>query len=165
MKNYLKEELSNDEKAYIYGIINKTALKYKRNFYKIKNNETPLDDLPNATESILWTSNNDDILEKILETKILKDISSLKPYTTYEKSKIVEILDNIASKSNLNNYLKPLTFGEKLVVFLLYLENYQVNEVSILLNISRMTIWKRDKSIKAKISNVKENLKNDRYKI
>lgn len=71
------------------------------------------------------------------------------------------MLDNIASKSELNKYIKPLTSGEKLVVFLLYLENYQVNEVSILLDISRMAIWKRDKSIKAKINIVKENIKND----
>ena len=90
---------------------------------------------------------------------------SLKPYTDYEKEKIVEMLDNIASKSGLNMYLKPLTSAEKLVVFLLYLENYQVNEVAILLNVTRMAIWKRDKSIKNKISNIKENMKNDRYEI
>lgn len=51
-----------------------------------------------------------------------------------------------------------MTFNEKLVVFLLYIENYQVNEVAILLNVSRMCIWKRDKSIKNKIKEVKEKL-------
>ena len=161
MKDYLKENLSNEEKAYIYGIIHKTALKYIRNLYKIKNNEEFLEDSINFNESLFSVRDNDEILDKILETKILKDINSLKPYSAYEKEKIIEMLDNIASKSELNKYIKPLTSGEKLVVFLLYLENYQVNEVSILLDISRMAIWKRDKSIKSKINIVKENIKND----
>ena len=164
MKDNLKESLSNDEKAYIYGIIKKTALKYIGKIYKIKSNEEFFEDFANINESF-YLYEEDDILDKILETKILRDISSLKPYTDYEKEKIVEMLDNIASKSGLNMYLKPLTSAEKLVVFLLYLENYQVNEVAILLNVTRMAIWKRDKSIKNKISNIKENMKNDRYEI
>lgn len=161
MKNYLKENLSNDEKAYIYGIIHKTALKYIRNLYKIRNNEEFLEDSVNFNESLISVRDNDEILDKILETKILKDINSLKPYSAYEKEKIIEMLENIASRSELNKYIKPLTSGEKLVVFLLYLENYQVNEVAILLNVSRMAIWKRDKSIKSKINIVKENFKNE----
>lgn len=165
MKDYLKESLSNDEKAYIYGIIHKTALKYIRNLYKIRNNEEFLEDSVNFNESLFSVRDNDEILDKILETKILKDINSLKPYSAYEKEKIIEMLENIASRSELNKYIKPLTSGEKLVVFLLYLENYQVNEVAILLNVSRMAIWKRDKSIKSKINIVKENLKNEWYKI
>lgn len=168
MKNYLKESLSNDEKAYIYGIIHKTALKYIRNIYRIKNNEEFFEDSINLNKSFISVCDNDEILDKILETKILKDINSLKPYSAYEKEKIIEMLDSITSKSGLDKYLKPLTSGEKLVVFLLYLENYQVNEVAILLNISRMAIWKRDKSIKNKINKIKEkkeNKKNDRYEI
>lgn len=164
MKNYLKEELSNDEKAYIYGIIRNSALKYKRDLLKIKKNEEFLEDTSDIKES-LFAMQNEELLEKILETKILKNINSLKTYTSYEQEKIVEMLDNIASKSNLNEYIKPLTFGEKLVVFLLYLENYQVNEVAILLGVSRMAIWKRDKSLKNKINKVKEEFKNGRYKI
>ena len=161
MKDYLKENLSNDEKAYIYGIIRKSALKYTRELLRIKKNEEFLDDSNEIKES-LFSVQNDELLEKILETKILKDINSLKTYTAYEQEKIVEMLDNIASKSDLNEYLKPLIFGEKLVVFLLYLENYQVNEVAQLLGVSRMAIWKRDKSLKNKISNVKEKLNNGR---
>ena len=161
MEDYLKENLSNDEKAYIYGIIRKSALKYTRELLRIKKNEEFLDDSNEIKES-LFSVQNDELLEKILETKILKDINSLKTYTAYEQEKIVEMLDNIASKSDLNEYLKPLTFGEKLVVFLLYLENYQVNEVAQLLGVSRMAIWKRDKSLKNKISIVKEKLNNGR---
>lgn len=161
MKDYLKENLSNDEKAYIYGIIRKSALKYTRELLRIKKNEEFLDDSNEIRES-LFSVQNDELLEKFLETKILKDINSLKTYTAYEQEKIVEMLDNIASKSDLNKYLKPLTFGEKLVVFLLYLENYQVNEVAQLLGVSRMAIWKRDKSLKNKISTVKEKLNNGR---
>lgn len=165
MKNYLKEKLSNDEKAYIYGIIHKSALKYIRKVYKIKNNEENIEDITTINEYNYYQYNNEEILEKILETKILKDISDLKPYTKYEKEKIVEMLNGIASKTELSIYIKPLTFNEKLVVFLLYLENYQVNEVAILLNISRMTIWRMDKSIKNKISKIRMEAKKNGYKI
>ena len=57
-------------------------------------------------------------------------------------------------------FIAPLTFNEKLVVFLLYIENYQINEICILLQVTRMAIWKRDKSIKKKINEVKEKMKN-----
>ena len=160
MKNYLTEPLTEDEKAFIYGIIKKTSLKFIREFTKIQKNEILLLDNENAPEEILTDTSNTDLVDKILETKILRDISDLKPYSQYEKEKIVDTLERIALDAGLKNFITPLTFNEKLVVFLLYIENYQVNEVSILLDISRVAVWKRDKSIKNKINIVKENLKN-----
>ena len=54
----------------------------------------------------------------------------LKPYSFREQKNMVKILDNIAHESDLEIYIKQLTFKEKLVVFLLYIKGYKVNEVA-----------------------------------
>ena len=54
----------------------------------------------------------------------------LKPYSFREQKNIVKILDNIAHESDLEIYIKQLTFKEKLVVFLLYIKGYKINEVA-----------------------------------
>ena len=160
MKDYLKEPLSDEERAFVYGVIRKASLKFIREYTKVKDNEVLLSDRISVPEDKLADTTNYDFVDKILENKILRDISALKPYTKYEKEKIVETLEKIALESGLMRFITPLTFNEKLVVFLLYIENYQINEICILLEVTRMAIWKRDKSIKKKISEVKENMKN-----
>ena len=160
MKDYLKEPLSNEEKSFVYGIIRKSSLKFIREYTKVKNNEVLLSDKEGLSEDDLADTTKLDLIDKILDNKILKDISVLKPYTQYEQEKIVETLEKFAFESGLLRFITPLTFNEKLVVFLLYVEKYQVNEICILLNVSRMAIWRRDKSLKKKISKVKEKMKN-----
>ena len=54
----------------------------------------------------------------------------LKPYSFREQKNMVKILDNIAHESDLEIYIKQLTFKEKLVVFLLYIKGYKINEVA-----------------------------------
>lgn len=162
MKDYLKDSLSNEEERYIYGIINKTVLKYFRESdNKIENGSISIDD-ENFPEELLAIDDKYNLVNKILDTKILRDICALKPYSQYEKEKIVETLDSMASELGISMFIKPLTFNEKLVVFLFYIENYQVNEVAILLSTTRMSIWRRDQSIKKKISKIKENPNNGR---
>lgn len=160
MKDYLKEPLSDEERAFVYGVIRKASLKFIREYTKVKDNEVLLSDRISVPEDKLADTTNYDFVDKILENKILRDISALKPYSKYEKEKIVETLEKIALDSGLMRFITPLTFNEKLVVFLLYIENYQINEITILLQTSRMAIWRRDKSIKKKIKIVKENMKN-----
>lgn len=162
MKDYLKEDLSKEERSFIYGIIRNTSLKFAREMKKINEKETISLNDTDILEETLVDPNSYDFIDKILDTKILRDVSVLKPYSQYEKEKAVQALENIALNSNLQKFIAPLTFNEKLVVFLLYIENYQVNEVAILLNITRMAIWKRDKSIKNKINQIKESFENDR---
>lgn len=164
MKDYLKDSLSDEEERYIYGIINKTVLKYFRETSKTEKEIISIDD-NDFPEDLLAIDDKYNFVNKILETKILRDVCALKPYSQYEKEKIVETLDNIANETGISMFITPLTFNEKLVVFLFYIENYQVNEVATLLNISRIAVWKRDKSIKNKIQNVKEKLENERYEI
>lgn len=162
MKDYLKESLSNDEEKYLIGIINKTVLKFFRessNNFEKESISIDNDDFP---EEMLSVDDKYNLVNKILETKILRDISTLKPYTKYEQEKIVETLEGIAKEAGLSMFITPLTFNEKLVVFLFYIEGYQVNEVATLLDVTRMAIWKRDTSIKRKIKKVKEELTNGR---
>lgn len=160
MKDYLNEPLSDEERAFVYGVIRKASLKFIREYTKVKDNEVLISDRRSVSEEEWADTTSYDFVDKILENKILRDISALKPYTKYEKEKIVETLEKIALESGLMRFITPLTFNEKLVVFLLYLENYQINEITILLQASRMAIWRRDKSIKKKIKIVKEKLKN-----
>lgn len=162
MKDYLKEKLTQEEISYVRGIIKKTVNTYLKKCYKISQNESLcLDDESFDKEFIDQKNyNEDNFINKILDTKILRDISALKPYTQYEQEKIVELMDNYAHDSGIEHLIAPLTFNEKLVVFLLYIENYQVNEVAILLGISRIAVWKRDKSIKSKIQKIKEDARN-----
>lgn len=162
MKDYLKEALSQEERSFVYGIIRKTSLKFARGVNVIKEKEILSLDDEDISEEILIDSNSCDFIEKVLDTKILRDISVLKPYSQYEKEKAVETLEKIAKNYGLEKFIIPLTFNEKLVVFLLYIENYQINEISTLLNITRIAIWKRDKSIKNKFNKIKEQMKNDR---
>ena len=75
---------------------------------------------------------------------------------------IVDTLENIAVELGLSMFITPLTFNEKLVVFLLYLKKYQVNQIAFLLDVNRRTICNRVNSFKKKVSDVKENLKNGR---
>lgn len=95
MKDYLKEPLSNEEKSFVYGIIRKSSLKFIREYTKVKNNEVLLSDKEGLSEDDLADTTKLDLIDKILDNKILKDISALKPYTQYEKEKIVEALENL----------------------------------------------------------------------
>lgn len=163
MKDYLKENLTEDEKSYVRGIIKKTTNTFMAKYYEISNNELlTIDD--KSLENDFESKEYDDFgfINKILDNKILKNISDLKPYTKYEKEKIVRIVDEYVQDSNYGHFIAPLTFNEKLVVFLLYMQNYQVNEVAILLNVDRSSIWRRDKSIKKKFKKLKEEMLNGR---
>ena len=162
MKDYLQGVLSKDEIYFILGIIRKTSFKFIRNYTKIQNNELLYLDSDEIPEELLIDEKSTNLVDKILETRILRDISDLKPYSKYEKEKIVKTLEKLALEACLKNFITPLTFNEKLVVFLLYVESYEVNEVATLLNVDRTTIWRRDKSIKNKIKKVKEKMKNER---
>lgn len=161
MKDYLKESLSDDEEKYLYGIMKKIIFKYQKCLSKQLENETiSIDD--ELLGNLLEINDTYNFGNDLSETKILRDVSALKPYTMEEQERIVETLDNVAKESGLSVFITPLTFNEKLVVFLLYLEKYQVNQVAKLLSVDRRTICNRDKKIKNKFNKAKEDFKNDR---
>ena len=164
MKDYLIEKLTDDEVRYIRGIIRNTVNTYMKNYYNVSENELLGINDNLIGENIIDNKNydEDNFINKILDKKILRDTSALQPYSKYEQEKIVDLVDEYALNCGLEHFIAPLTFNEKLVVFLLYMQDYQVNEIAILLNIDRSSIWRRDKSIKKKIMKVKEDLKNGR---
>ncbi|HJJ05571.1 MAG TPA: hypothetical protein OIM45_07025 [Clostridiaceae bacterium] len=95
MKDYLKGSLSDEEKRYIYGIINKTVLKYfRKSDNKLEKESISIND-NNFPEKLLARNDKYNLVNKILETKILRDIYALKPYSKYGKEKIVEALEKV----------------------------------------------------------------------
>ena len=167
MKDYLKDNLSKKEKGFVKAIIRNTAITFLKSYLRIQEKEVlSLDNIDddgiNAIEKkFLATYDGYSFVDKILETKILRDISALKPYTRYEKEKIIKILNNLAYEAGLEKFIAPLTFNEKLVVFLFYVVEYQLNQVSLLLDCAESTVWRNDKSIKSKFRKIKEELENE----
>lgn len=159
MKDYLKDPLSEDEKNYISAIIYKTILKYQRTISRKLEKEFLSIDDDEVPDELLSVSDTYNFGNNLSELKILRGISALKPYTRGEQERIVEILERIAKNAGLSMFITPLTFNEKLVVFLLYLAKYQVNQIATLLNVDRRTICNRENKIKNKFNKVKENLK------
>lgn len=155
-KNYLCENLTEEEIKYIRGIIWKSARKCRRDNYKRNYMEgTSIDD-ENINEKVLMVEDRYNFLDRIL----VSENKELRPYTHAEQCNIVKAMDNIACESGLSAYMKQLTFKEKLVVFLLYERCYKVNEVAKLLNIDRTTVTYRDNCIKEKIRTMKGLMKN-----
>ena len=76
-----------------------------------------------------------------------RDIVSLTPLTDEQKCDIVMEFDSLLRESCLFELIRTLTFNEKLVFFLFYLEEYKNMEVAALLNNAERTILNRRKSI------------------
>lgn len=159
-KNYLYEKLTEEEIKYLRGIIWKSARKCKRNNYYKDKFESESIFSENIDERLLMVEDKYEFFNRVLESQTTKAEIKLKPYTAEEQKNIVKLLDNIAYESGLEIYVKQLTFKEKLVVFLLYIKDYKVNEVASLLKISRKTINYRDNCIKAKFKIVKGLIEN-----
>lgn len=161
-KNYLYENLTDDEKKYVRGIIWKSARKCRRdNYQRNKVESTSIFD-EKLDQRIFMVEDKYDFLDRILESEYAKTELELRVYTDAEQRNIVQALDNLARESGLYVYIKQLTFKEKLVVFLLYVKGYRVNEVALLLNISRKTVKYRDDCVKEKIKKMKGIIKNGR---
>lgn len=159
-KNYLYEELTEEEKKYIRGIIWKSARKCRRDNYKRNKIESVSIFDENLDQRVLMVEDEYSFIDRILSSKYAKSEIELKPYTISEQKNIVNTLDNIANESGIRIYIEQLTFKEKLVVFLLYIKGYKINEVAELLNISRKTVYYRETCIKEKIKTIKEIMKN-----
>ena len=161
-KNYLYEELTEEEKKYIRGIIWKSARKCRRDNYKRNQLENVSIFDEKLDQRVFMVEDEYSFVDRILTSEYAKSEIELRPYTIIEQKNIVNTLDNIANESGIKKYIEQLTFKEKLVVFLLYIKGYKVNEVAQLLNISRKTVHYRDNCIKEKIRIMKELMKNEK---
>ena len=106
-KNYLVEELSNEEKSYLKRIIINTRKKYIRDNYNyINSSSVQLFDCENIeAESVL-----DEILNRCE-----KEIKSAMEF------------EKVMSDKKLYYVVKALSFDEKMVLFSLYKENNKTN--------------------------------------
>ena len=153
-KNYLLEDLTTEEVKYIRGIIWKTVRKSWNKENKKNNVEFKSIFDEDFDQRLLIAEEEYDISNYVLANNYTKNELELKPYNVIEQSQIVCELDKIAYESDMNKYIKQLTDKEKLVVFLLYIKHFKVNEVAKLLNVSRYTVNYRDKKIKEKMRKV-----------
>jgi|GEM_PF-3038060 DNA-directed RNA polymerase specialized sigma subunit len=149
MKDYLKEKLTQEERLIILGLIWKVARKYKRKYFlEQKRYCEIIDNIDLQVEDTytFYTYNSQ------------RDIVSLTPLTDEQKCDIVMEFDSLLRESCLFELIRTLTFNEKLVFFLFYLEEYKNMEVAALLNNAERTILNRRKSIDNKIKKMKGEL-------
>ena len=152
MKDYLKENLSEEERLIIIGIIWKVSRKFKMTFYQNKKRyfkfvdeyDSPIEDVYN-----------------FYEYDVDKNNVEVCPLTEKQKCDIVMTMDALLREASLFNLIRTLTFNEKLVFFLHNIENYRNNEVSIMLEITEQTAINRRKSIDKKIKTMKGEIENE----
>lgn len=121
-KNYLLEELSNEEKLYLKKIIINTRKKYIRDNYNyINGSNVQLYNCANIeAESVL-----DEILNRCE-----KEIKSAMEF------------EKVMSDQKLYCVVKALSFEEKMVLFSLYKENKPIKQIAIEMKKDRTSIWR-----------------------
>lgn len=153
MKNYLKEDLSDEEKAELISIIWRVAKKHKLKQYEQKKKTiSMIEDLDLHIE--------DNYNFETINIRSFCD--PLKPLTELEKTNIVNKLNMLMDELLLFDLKRTLTFNEKLVFFLLSVERLKSIEVMKLLSIDRKTVYNRKKSIEDKINTMRGELKDDK---
>lgn len=120
-KNYLKEELSNEEKNYLRKLIVNVRRKYIRDNYEFIN--------MNELQENLADENTDSIFEAVLN----KCVDELTTAIEFEK---------LFSDGKLYNITKALSLKEKMVLFSLYKEEKSIKEIANNMKVDRATIWR-----------------------
>lgn len=152
-KDYLKEKLSDGEMAELTSIIWRVAKKHKCKMY-VQQKKT--------------VCMNEDIDLPIVDKysfehlELQNSFRPLVPLTEVEKTDIVNKLNMLMDELWLFDLKRALTFNEKLVFFLLSVEQYKIIEIIKLLSLSQKTIYNRRKSIEAKINKMIGGKSNER---
>lgn len=121
-KNYLVEELSQDEKAYLKRtIINERKRYIRDNYNYINSKNVNIYDLINVET------------ESVLEAVINKCEEEVKSAVEFEK---------VISSDRLYYGIKALSLREKIVLFSLYKEHKEINQIAKEINIGRTTAWR-----------------------
>lgn len=132
VKNYLVDKLSKEENVYLKRIVLTARNKYiEKNYNHINNKNTNYYD-----ETLII---EDNVLDNVLE-KCLKEAKSVQEF------------DKMLSNSELAKYSKELTKKERKVLFYLYWENKQINEIAKIMNIYRGTVRKIRNKAQEKIA-------------
>ena len=121
-KNYLVEELTKEEKLYLKLIILTARKRYIRdNYYEINSTHINFDKL------------EDYEAESVLDSVIDKCENEVKSVVEFEKN---------ISNTRLYNAIKALSLKEKMVLFYIYKENKNSNQIALEMKIGRTTLWR-----------------------
>ena len=121
-KDYLVEELSNEEKLYLKRIVMTAKNKYfERNYNYINNTSMFVDGIVSAVE------------ESVLDAVLEKCQEEVKSAREFEKT---------LSNPSLYNIVKALSLREKEVLFYLYKKQKSINETAVIMGLDRKTIRK-----------------------
>ena len=140
-KDYLKEELSKEEKVYLKTLIVNVRNRYIRKNYKFINNMFVEYSEMKITDS-----------ESLLDTILYKFERELKSASEFEKI--------IYNNDKLYKIVGALSEKEKTMLFYLYYEEKEIKEVSKIMNISLATAYRRKEQLLNKI--IKRLLKEER---
>lgn len=132
MKNYLVEELSNREKAYLKAlVINKAKEFLRKNWRDLKG------EVINFSDSI-----------EVNYTLNINDLFSAVEETAYG----IDDFEKIASSKELYYLLKALSKKEKTVLFLFCTKKKSINEIAYEMERSRETVWRNEKKTTNKLA-------------
>lgn len=141
-KNYLKEELSNEEKLYL-----KRTIMTARNLYIKKNRKFLKQNNLELKEEIFRTG--DSFIDSVIE-RCLQEVKS------------AEKFEETLSNPVLCKYVKALSLREKEVLFYLFWKEKQVNDTAQILGIHRNAVGKiRDRAITKIAENMLKEEKKD----
>lgn len=147
MKNYLVEELSEEEEKYIICAINKAFLNSIRKYSKDKNiRKYSIDDI-NIQDKL-------PIREDVYFDENFNQYDFVDNDFVYSKKQqdiCVQKLESIASDNDVEYYLKTLTYSEKLVFFLMEIQGLTVNKTSLYTSLNWRTVKRKYISAKNKI--------------
>ena len=140
-KDYLKQELSKEEKIYLKTLIVNVRNRYIRKNYKFINNMFVEYSEMKITDS-----------ESLLDTILYKFERELKSASEFEKI--------IYNNDKLYKIVGALSEKEETMLFYLYYEEKEIKEVSKIMNISLATAYRRKEQLLNKI--IKRLLKEER---
>ena len=130
-KNYLQEELSKEEKSYLKKLILNVRRKYIKDNYEYLN-----------SKDINWDTLEDVEGSSLFDAVLNKCVDELKSALEFEK---------LFCDEKLYNIVKALSVKEKTVLFALYKEEKEVNQIANELNVESTTIWRIKNKAQEKI--------------
>ena len=130
-KNYLQEELSKEEKSYLKKLILNVRRKYIKDNYEYLN-----------SKDINWDTLEDVEGSSLFDAVLNKCVDELKSALEFEK---------LFCDEKLYNIVKALSVKEKTVLFALYKEEKEINQIANELNVERTTIWRIKNKAQEKI--------------
>lgn len=151
-KDYLVEELSEDEEKYIICAINKAFLNSIRKYSEEKNIKKYSIDNINIQQEL--PVKEDVYFEESLNQAELLDSSQV--YSKEQQDICVQKLESLALQFGVERYLRTLTYNEKLVFFLSEIKEISYRKQAKLISMNRETISNKHKSAKQKIEEEKQ---------